>query len=337
MGSVSNNKDEELLKLISKPLKRNLEMGDGETNSSKKERTDNTQQPPRISSSSSRPSSTRDRNTITLTLPSNGVPTEILEKLNSFLLSAKWGLPDESFYEFLRTCSYPIEVYQAFAYYTSLLHYKKDSQMVEKTIAENAKVFQELYDVYQKDISYISDRFDVPPLAAFQAILGVKGIDPKTKKFKNGRDRTQYAYALKNDVLFGQVDGKKDFDTGRGYEKRVVPKLESLGLHIIVEENLAKEQESNTGDKVITPDILISNNQTVIVNGTQIRWIELKYFFGSNFKLGSVKAQIKRYVTRWGNDMLIMGLGFSESFAKQLPKECICIEGKALGIEPIPS
>lgn len=79
------------------------------------------------------------------------------------------------------------------------------------------------------------------------------------------------------------------------------------------EDDLCREQEQTYGRRVISPDILLLD--PVIVNGTPIRWIDAKNYYGAHIVSKRLIAkQLESYVKEWGPGAIVFGMGYSDMF-----------------------
>jgi hypothetical protein len=68
------------------------------------------------------------------------------------------------------------------------------------------------------------------------------------------------------------------------------------------------------GRRVISPDILLLD--PVIINGTPIRWIDAKNYYGAHIVSKRLIAkQLASYVNEWGPGAIVFGMGYSDMFS----------------------
>lgn len=68
------------------------------------------------------------------------------------------------------------------------------------------------------------------------------------------------------------------------------------------------------GRRVISPDILLLD--PVIVNGTPIRWIDAKNYYGAHIvSKRLISKQLASYVKEWGPGAIVFGMGYSDMFS----------------------
>lgn len=80
------------------------------------------------------------------------------------------------------------------------------------------------------------------------------------------------------------------------------------------QEDLCAEQERVYGRRVISPDILLLD--PVIINGTPIRWIDAKNYYGAHIVSKRLIAkQLASYVKEWGPGAIVFGMGYSDMFS----------------------
>lgn len=65
---------------------------------------------------------------------------------------------------------------------------------------------------------------------------------------------------------------------------------------------------------MISPDILLLD--PVIINGTPIRWIDAKNYYGAHIVSKRLIAkQLESYVKEWGPGAIVFGMGYSDMFS----------------------
>jgi hypothetical protein len=90
--------------------------------------------------------------------------------------------------------------------------------------------------------------------------------------------------------------------------------LRSQGIRFKTEDELGDEQHAKYGRRVISPDILLLD--PVIVNGTPIRWIDAKNYYGAHIvSKRLISRQLESYVKEWGPGAIVFGMGFSDMFS----------------------
>lgn len=80
------------------------------------------------------------------------------------------------------------------------------------------------------------------------------------------------------------------------------------------QDDLCEEQVEMYGRRVISPDILLLD--PVIVNGTPIRWIDAKNYYGAHIvSKRLISKQLASYVKEWGPGAIVFGMGYSDMFS----------------------
>lgn len=188
-------------------------------------------------------------------------------------------------------------------------NYSRMNNMISKIAAQ--------YNAY--DILQLSAKYDFPPLNLLRGIFLFRGLKSSMVydvfanrkvpgEFIRGRDLEQFKLATKNDAesSFNQTEIAK---IALDNETLAVNYFTSAGIRIKTQEELTKEQVSEYGRAVATPDILFID--PVYINGQRAYWIDYKDYIGTNvsFIYNSNSDQASRYVERWGPGVLCYRYG----------------------------
>lgn len=85
-------------------------------------------------------------------------------------------------------------------------------------------------------------------------------------------------------------------------------------LRCRTQEDLCAEQVEQYGRRVISPDLLLLD--PVIVNGTPVRWIDAKNYYGAHIvSKRLISKQLASYVKEWGPGAIVFGMGYSDMFS----------------------
>jgi len=168
-------------------------------------------------------------------------------------------------------------------------------------------------------------KYDFPPLNLLRGIFLHRNIDKKIvhklfseklpvsneSEMLSDRDLKQYKLAAENDAesTFNQQLVDK---IAAENENVVVNYFKSLGIGVVTQEQLVKEQMEEHGRAILTPDILFTDD--VYINGAKITWIDYKDYAGTLIKFlrTSNIAQAQKYYNKWGQGALCFHQSFIE-------------------------
>lgn len=191
----------------------------------------------------------------------------------------------------------------------------------------------------------LSTKYDFPPLNLLRGILIQNGMN-KTTAYKifaekdtsivssalSGRDFEQYILAKEHDAesIFNQFMIDK---IAQENEDRFVKYFKSVGIQLVDQNQLVKEQIAEHGRAILTPDILFLD--TVYINGVLIKWIDYKDYAGTPIKFlyNSNKEQAAKYYARWGTGAICYHQSFVDSM--ELPG-AIMLDVRSLPIKLSP-
>eukprot|EP01038_Epipyxis_sp_PR26KG_P010479 gene10479-14082_t len=203
------------------------------------------------------------------------------------------------------------------------------------------------------DIQHLSNVYDTPAVAIMRAIITekVESIFANDQQLKDSRykvikdtvkfiirkepkyydnpiymdeyDKYQLEYAKEIDQLsYVDVDSEER-NVSERWEYSLYNYLSSKGVSYMNETDMMKQSFSVTPDAVILDDLSI--------NGSKVRWIDCKCFYGSaqssNF-LKQLHKQVDKYNTAFGGPgAIIYKLGFSEDLQKAMKKyDCLLLD-----------
>ncbi len=165
----------------------------------------------------------------------------------------------------------------------------------------------------------LTKKFDFPPMNIFREILTEMGWS-KTKiketlrepsRFKQ-RERQEFEAAEAADRV-SNVDQSETQERADAFEDIISDWFEEKGVRIRRQPEMVKEQMSEHGRPINTPDLLFLDH--VAINGEPIAWIDAKHFYGADvgFQRKKMVKQTNRYVESWGQGAIIFRHGFSDN------------------------
>jgi len=185
-------------------------------------------------------------------------------------------------------------------------------------ILRNAK---NLYRQYKtgKSVVELAEGLDCPPMNVFRAILTEmkfgkmkmkKSLKNPSTEFKEREQREYIATAAVDCVSMANQDDLQK--AAAAFEDEIAVFLRSKNIAFVTQDELTKEQESEFGKAVLTPDFLLLDN--VEVNGKQIKWIDAKAYYGPNipYQVSHMAKQMSRYIEHWGTGAVIFLRGCNE-------------------------
>lgn len=197
----------------------------------------------------------------------------------------------------------------------------------DKIIKNYARMNQKISSIRAEydsgvDILSLSFKHDFPPLNLLRGIFINKGYpvdevyevftnktDPKI--LFNGRDLKQYLCAEKNDAE-SILKQKKIADIAAKNEMAIVEFFKSIGCNLQTQDDLTKNQISEFGRAIITPDILFIDD--VYINGIKVKWLDYKDYIGTpiEFLYASNAKQSLRYAKKWGRGAVCFHHAYTE-------------------------
>lgn len=181
---------------------------------------------------------------------------------------------------------------------------------------------KKIYSEYKKNknIIYLSNKYNQPPLNIFRQFLNYKNINKeKIKKILNNpykyigqKDAQQVEIAKEQDIV-SNIDQKASAELAEQFEKKIQEMLENNSIKFKTQEDLTKEQIQKYGKAINTPDFLILSD--LQINGNPINWIDAKNFYGLDSKLNlkRFENQTRKYVEKWGQGLLYFKLGHTST------------------------
>lgn len=178
----------------------------------------------------------------------------------------------------------------------------------------NSQIARISVEFATKTIVELSERYDFPPLNLLRGILLFRKFNPSQiydifagrkdpAGVLSGRNLEQFNLALKNDAE-ASFNQKEIAEIAAKNEALTVGYFNSIGISMKVQDELVKEQISEYGRAVATPDILFTT--LVTINGVRAHWIDYKDYTATNvpFIFRSNSDQAARYVEKWGPGVL---------------------------------
>lgn len=170
-----------------------------------------------------------------------------------------------------------------------------------------------------KDILFLSKKYDGSPLNILRVILKEKYSNDKIKKLfnkpklLNEYDLKQFEIAKKNDD-FALINQDEIRERADDFELKIGEVLKKMGIKFKTQNELTEEQIKSHGKAFSTPDFLIESE--LMINGHRVNWIDAKNFFGSNinFVKKKITEQTQKYIKNYGEGAIIFNLGFNEVY-----------------------
>ena len=185
-------------------------------------------------------------------------------------------------------------------------------------IQKNAK---KLYRQYKagKTVVELAESLDCPPMNVFRVILSEmkygkmkikKSLKNPSTELKEREQREFIATAAVDCVSMANQDDLQK--AAAAFEDDIGVFLKGKNIAFVTQNELSKEQESEFGKAVLTPDFLLLDN--VEVNGEPINWIDAKAYYGAYipYQVSKMAKQMSRYIEHWGSGAVIFGLGCNE-------------------------
>ena len=176
----------------------------------------------------------------------------------------------------------------------------------------NSKKIYKDYEI-NNDVLFLCKKYDLSPLNILRHIFNKK-YNQKLKKIDQRilkeEDKIQLEIAKKNDI-YSLLDNITIAQNATLYEIDIENYLKDNNIEYKTQEDLTKEQIKKYGHAINTPDFLITSE--LYINDFKINWIDAKNYYGSNNKFvrDSIKKQIKKYISEYGNGSIIFKLGFT--------------------------
>ena len=179
--------------------------------------------------------------------------------------------------------------------------------LIKNKLSEIKKVYN------STDILKISKEFDFSPMSIMRLLIkdkyGIKVNNLNINKLSS-YDKTQLLTADSNDIV-APIDQNDVADESVKYEKKIERLLLKKKIGLKTQDDLIVEQTKKYGKAIITPDFLL--DQKIIINNKEVKWIEVKNFYGSNtnyFKK-KIEKQLNRYQNKWGPGCIVFRYGIS--------------------------
>uniref|UniRef100_K3X0R8 CDAN1-interacting nuclease 1 n=1 Tax=Globisporangium ultimum (strain ATCC 200006 / CBS 805.95 / DAOM BR144) TaxID=431595 RepID=K3X0R8_GLOUD len=174
-----------------------------------------------------------------------------------------------------------------------------------------------------KTLIELSSTHNYPPVSLMRIILRERGLNTvQVKRALNNPSENlskRDQYELKKAIEYDSVHKSDPFIGTPSYnadslEITIEHFLKAQGIRVKTQEDLCEEQVEKYGRRVISPDVLLLD--PVIVNGTPIRWIDAKNYYGAHIvSKRLISKQLASYVKEWGPGAIVFGMGYSDMFS----------------------
>lgn len=165
------------------------------------------------------------------------------------------------------------------------------------------------------NILELSKIYKLSPVSLIRIIIKKKyKINKSIKKIINELniyDKKQLEIAEKNDIVAplnqDEIQIKSEL-----YENKIGKFLDKKNIKYKNQEDLINEQIKEIGYAYATPDFLLED--PIEINGTTIKWLEVKNFYGTDIKFMTkkIQKQINKYFNKWGIGCLVFRYGIYE-------------------------
>jgi hypothetical protein len=201
----------------------------------------------------------------------------------------------------------------------------RSALLQEKTVYGHHRLQRQAKDIlrlYEEGVGVLdlSQRYDAPPVNTFRAILSARGWSKsrikdalKTPEKKlSKRDIEEFTKAEEADRV-SNVDQSETHDRAELFEDILCDWFSENGVQFRRQSEMVKEQTSEHGRPIRTPDLLILDD--VRINGQPVAWIDAKHFYGADvsFQRKKTGKQTARYVEEWGQGAIVYRHGFCEN------------------------
>ena len=184
------------------------------------------------------------------------------------------------------------------------------------------KVFRKIKRIEKEFLNYgilkVSEIYNYPPVAILRLIFKFKKLNKKEinyilrlrKKHKDKFIQKQIEIALENDIV-ADIDQTNMKKSSLEFEDMVCREFDKYNINYITEDQL-REQYSDSGEKFLTPDILLK--KPIKINNSEVNWVDAKDFYGAN--LTTIKfrlqKQSEKYTKAFGKGAFVFRYGVSE-------------------------
>ena len=187
-----------------------------------------------------------------------------------------------------------------------IINHKKIANQKTKIIKDYSKL----------DILKLSKKYKYPPMGILRLILKDKypnvKLSLKNLNEYDNRDKKQILLAEENDII-SNLDQKEQQDKSEKYEEKIAHFLDKKNIEYETQEKLISQQKEEKGYSYATPDFLLKNK--IIINNKEIKWLEVKNFYGSDIKFikKKIQKQIDKYYKIWGFGCVVFRYAFYEN------------------------
>ncbi|MDP6639735.1 MAG: TPD domain-containing protein [Candidatus Poseidoniaceae archaeon] len=201
----------------------------------------------------------------------------------------------------------------------------RSALLQEKTVYGHHRLQRQAKDIsrlYEEGVGILdlSQRFDAPPVNTFRAMLSARGWSKarikdslkSPEKRLSERDIEEFTKAEEADRV-SNVDQSETHDRADLFEDILCDWFEANGVNFRRQSEMVKEQTSQHGRPLKTPDLLMLDD--VRINGEPVAWIDAKHFYGADvsFQRKKTSKQTARYVEEWGQGAIVYRHGFCDN------------------------
>jgi len=182
-----------------------------------------------------------------------------------------------------------------------------------------------------------SVKFELPPLAVFGYCLAREpGMSHDTAKVAlsepethlSGNTLCEFHAARRADgVTQTMMEDVRTHDRAVAFECAVKARLTEGGVAFLTEDDQKREAAAVGSRPQATPDFLIRGDVPLYIGAAEVRWIEVKNFFGSalGYHRSPMSKQFEKYRRLYGPGAVVFSLGAGESIRQVLPLDVIVI------------
>ncbi|RLN78391.1 hypothetical protein BBJ28_00011556 [Nothophytophthora sp. Chile5] len=188
-------------------------------------------------------------------------------------------------------------------------------------VRRDTKKICEEYDSGRSLIE-LSSAHNYPPVSLMRIILRARGMSQlsikNALKYPADNLSKRDQHELRKSIEYDSIHKSDPFIGSPKYnanslERAIEHFIKAKGIRLKTQEELCTEQLETYGRRVISPDILLLD--PVIINGTPIRWIDAKNYYGAHIvSKRLISNQLANYVKEWGPGAIVFGMGYSDMF-----------------------
>ncbi len=181
-------------------------------------------------------------------------------------------------------------------------------------------------------LTQLADAHAFPPILMSLIVLEREQISKKRfwkildnlDGVRDERLRRELREVREEDIIYSPEGTERQNQRGAWGEDRLRRWLEAHDVPFETEEDLRHDLDK-------TPDALLS--QPMTYNGREIYWVESKASFGDPFEIRRhIRRQLKPYVERYGEGLVVYWFGYVEDVDLHLPKGVSITDGRDFGL-----